>query len=72
MKSDGSVVLTVTAAVPRAAHGVPVAALLPAAAGQAARRGLLRAVAVAANAALLVIAARIHLLQTQTTMLWNY
>lgn len=53
---------TVTAAVPRAAHGISMAALLPPAAGQAARGGLLGAVAVAAHAALLVVAAWIHLL----------
>lgn len=59
---------TVAAAVPRAAHGVPMAALLPAAAGEASRRSLLRAVAVAAHTALFVIAARIHLLgQTHQT-----
>lgn len=54
---------TVTAAVPRAAHGISMAALLPPAAGEAARGSLLRAVAVAAHATLLIIAAWVHLLR---------
>lgn len=53
---------TVAAAVPRTAHGISVAALLLPAAGEAAGRGLLRAVAVASHAALLIAAAWIHLL----------
>lgn len=52
---------TVTAAVARAAHSISMTALLPPATGEATRRSLLRAVAVAAHAALLVIAARVHL-----------
>lgn len=52
----------VTAAVPWAAHGISMAALLPPPAGEAARRSLLGAVAVTPNAALLVVTARIHLL----------
>lgn len=42
-----------------------MAALLPPAAGEAARGGLLRAVAVASHAALLIVAAWIHLLRKQ-------
>lgn len=53
----------VTAAIAGAAHGVPVAALLPAAAVEAARGRVLRAVAVTSHAALFVIAAWIHLCQ---------
>lgn len=51
----------VTAAVAGAAHSISMTALLPPATGEATRRSLLRAVAVAAHAALLVIAARVHL-----------
>lgn len=54
---------TVAAAVPWAAHGISMATLLPPAAGEAARGSLLRAVAVAAHTALLITAARIHLLR---------
>lgn len=63
MDQNVACVLTVAAAVPGAAHGVPVAALLPPAARAAARRRLLRAVAVAAHTALLVVTAWIHLLR---------
>lgn len=59
-------VRTVTAAVPGTAHGISMAALLPPAAGEAAGRSLLRAVAVASHAALLIVAARIHLLRKNT------
>lgn len=56
---------TVAAAVPGTAHGIPIAALLPPAAVEAAGRGVMRAVAVASHAALLVVAAWIHLLEKQ-------
>lgn len=56
---------TVAAAVPGTAHGIPIAALLPPAAVEAAGRGVMRAVAVASHAALLIIAAWIHLLEEQ-------
>lgn len=52
---------TVVAAVPGAAHPVPVATLLLPAAHHARRRGLVRAVAVPPNFTLLVISARIGL-----------
>lgn len=52
---------TVAAAVPRTAHGISIAALLPPAAVEAARRRVMGAVAVASHAALLVVAARVHL-----------
>lgn len=56
---------TVAAAVPGTAHGIPIAALLPPAAVEAAGRGVMGAVAVASHAALLIIAAWIHLLEEQ-------
>lgn len=59
----------VAAAVSRAAHGISMAALLPPAAGEAARRSLLRTVAVAAHAALLIVAAWIHLLRKDVLFL---
>lgn len=52
---------TVVAAVPRAAHPVPVAALLLSPAHHARRRGLVRAMAVPSNFAFLVISARVGL-----------
>lgn len=52
---------TVVAAVPGAAHPVPVAALLLSPAHHARRRGLVRAVAVPPNLALLVVSTRIGL-----------
>lgn len=51
----------VPASVPTTAHGISMAALLPLAAGEAARGSFLRAVAVASHAALLIIAAWRHL-----------
>lgn len=64
---DEPIVLTVTAAVARATHGIPIAALLPPAAVKAPRGRMVRAVAVASHAALLITAAWIHL--TKTTYL---
>ena len=55
------VLLTAATAVSGATHGISMATLFPPAAGEASRGGLLRAVAVAAQAALLVTAAWIHL-----------
>lgn len=57
---------TVAAAVPRTAHGISIAALLPPAAVETARWRVMRAVAVASHAALLVVAAWIHLQETQS------
>lgn len=62
-----SIILTVTAAVAGAAHGISIAALLPPAAVKAPRGSVVRAVAVASHAALLITAAWIHL--TKTTYL---
>lgn len=56
---------TVAAAVPRAAHGISVAALLPPAAVETTRWRALRAVAVASYAALLIVAAWVQLQETQ-------
>lgn len=68
MAGEGEpILLTVTAAVAGAAHGIPVAALLPPAAVEAAGGSVVRAVAVASHAALLIAAARVHL--TNTTYL---
>ena len=55
------VLLTAATAVSGATHGVSMATLFPPATGEASGWGLLGAVAVAAQAALLVTAARIHL-----------
>jgi hypothetical protein len=55
------VLLTAAAAVSGATHGVSMATLFPPAAGEASGGGLLGALAVAAQAALLVTAARIRL-----------
>lgn len=57
-------ILTVTTAVAWAAHRIPIAALLPPAAVEAPRWGVVRAVAVATHAALLITAAWIHLAKT--------
>lgn len=57
---------TVAAAVPRTAHGISIAALLPPAAVEAARWRVMRAVAVASHAALLIVAARVHLQEKQS------
>lgn len=54
-------VCTVATAIPRTAHGIPIAALIPPAAVEAAGVSMLRAVAVTSHATLLIIAARIHL-----------
>lgn len=62
MAGEGEpIILTVTATVAGAAHGIPVAALLPPAAVQAPGGSVVRAVAVASHAALLITAARVHL-----------
>jgi len=60
---------TVPASVPTTAHGISMAALLPLAAGEAARGSFLRAVAVASHAALLIIAAWRHLHKECTCLL---
>lgn len=52
---------TIVAAVPRAAHPIPVAALLLSPAHHARRRGLVRAVAVSPNFTFLVVSARVGL-----------
>lgn len=57
---------TVAAAVPRTAHGISIAALLPPAAVETARRRVMRAVAVASHAAFLIIAAWVHLQEKQS------
>lgn len=57
---------TVAAAVSRAAHAVSMAALLSPAAGEAAGRGVLRAVAVSSHHALFVTAAWIALRMKKT------
>lgn len=54
-------VFTVAAAVPWTTHGISIAALLPAAAVEAARGSVLGAVAVASHTAFFVIAAWIYL-----------
>lgn len=59
------IILTVAAAVAGATHRIPIAALLPPPAVEAARGSVLRAVAVAPQAALLIAAARIHLVKTR-------
>lgn len=56
---------TVAAAVPRTAHGISIAALLPPAAVETPRWRVMRAVAVASHAALLVVAAWVHLQEKQ-------
>lgn len=58
--------LTVAAAVPGTAHGIPIAALLPPAAVETTRWRVMRAVAVASHAALLIIAAWVHLQERQS------
>lgn len=66
------IVLTVTASVAGAAHGIPIAALLPPAAVEAPGGSVVRAVAVAPHAALLVTAARIHLAKTTRLTLMSF
>lgn len=58
--------LTIAAAVPRTAHGVTIAALLPPAAVETTRWRVMRAVAVASHAALLIVAAWVHLQEKQS------
>lgn len=57
---------TVAAAVPGTAHGISIAALLSPAAVETARWGVVRAVAVASHAALLIVAAWVHLQEKQS------
>lgn len=61
------IILTVAAAVAGAAHRIPIAALLPPPAVEAARGCVVRAVAVALQAALLIAAAWIHLAKTRSS-----
>lgn len=60
------IILTVAAAVAGAAHRIPIAALLPPPAVEALRGSVVRAVAVAPQAALLIAAAWIHLATTRS------
>lgn len=65
MAGEGEpIMLTVTAAVAGAAHGIPIAALLPPTAVKAPRGSVVRAVTVASQAALLITAAWIHLTES--------
>lgn len=60
------IILTVAAAVAGAAHRIPIATLLPAPAVETVRGSVVRAVAVAPQAALLIAAAWIHLAKTRS------